>query len=462
MARGDFLSGLSSGIFERLGGIRQEQEAKDQQSKAQVIQMLAGLADKIEPESLPLLMGHMWDTMGIKKQASGKGLRGFLDAFGGTPNRSIEDQLGTKFRELTQGMVGPEQAKDIRLKANLSQKGIPGIMQAAPNSAYGQQAQQDLQGLKGKMVFRDPYQQRLEEIQSRYGAQLQNQQAMQEERLQASLKRQNEEHEFRRQRDVDEYNRKVSFGVNKLAMTYMNDPDIVALPKDQQVKAARQKAQTFLSDESTDKAEYLKQGIESRKAFVNKTNREALGGGSPSVQLSREKFGYAKTKDRSKMEKDISGAQAEYDTFNPRVTEMEKDLDNEAKRYGTTRQQLLEGESVLSGAGPIAKKIKTYRDTIEARNKAEANLKTMKEELSKFDLQQGGGKKVATPPPKATKGGITPTPREGGMPGNWIKAPAAQIEGRGHKVGDTIQMGKGGSYIVGEKKGDWYVLKPVQ
>ena len=169
MASGDFFRGLSTGIFNELSEQQKLKTERDAQSQRDLVQMLSGLAGSIEPEGLPLLMGHIWDTMGIKKKAGGKGLRGFLDAFSGMPDRTVEDQLGSKFKQLTEGMIGPQQAKAAR-----QQHGLPVALRAlaGDKTATPQEATRAA-GLEGKMVFRDPRQEKLEEIETRYGAQLQ-------------------------------------------------------------------------------------------------------------------------------------------------------------------------------------------------------------------------------------------------------------------------------------------------
>src|SRR5690242_12392866 len=144
-----FLQDLSEGIFGRLGELRQQKEAQDEQQKGQLINLLAGLADKVEPGSLPLLMGHIGELTGINKN---KKFKSFWDAFSGLPSQDMGQQLGSKFREITSGMIGPEQAKNIRLKGNIAQGGIPGLVNAAPSSPYGQQAIGDLAGLQNKLV----------------------------------------------------------------------------------------------------------------------------------------------------------------------------------------------------------------------------------------------------------------------------------------------------------------------
>jgi len=159
----NFLGDLSEGIFERLGGLRREQEAKDEQQKLQTIQLLSSLTDQIEPESKPLLMRHIGDVIGLK----GK-MKGFWNAFSGMPDRSIEDQLGTKLKDISSGMVGSETAKKAREGGDLARLFQPMNPTQETNRNKRLQAEQ---GLQGKMIFRDPRQEKLQEIEQRYGAQ---------------------------------------------------------------------------------------------------------------------------------------------------------------------------------------------------------------------------------------------------------------------------------------------------
>ena len=186
---GEFLQGLSSEIFTRLGELRQEQKAKDEDQKLRSVQMLAGLADKVEPDSLPLLLGHVWDTMGIKKQASGKGLRGFLDAFSGTPSRSIEDQLGTKLNEISRQFTGPETARQARAGGDMARLFQPQTPEQQSNQANRLQAERDLQG---KLIFRDPRAEKLQDLRETYGLKASQSEAMLQERERLLRERQAE------------------------------------------------------------------------------------------------------------------------------------------------------------------------------------------------------------------------------------------------------------------------------
>lgn len=163
MARGDFLRGLSEGIFERLGQLRKEQETRDENTKADTIKMLAGFADKVEPESLPILMRHLGDVIGVK----GK-LKGFWDAFSGMPNRSVEDQLGTTLRDFSSGLVGSETAKKARAGGDLARLFQPQTPEQQANRAARIQSEKDLEG---KMVVRDPRAEKLSELEAKYQGQ---------------------------------------------------------------------------------------------------------------------------------------------------------------------------------------------------------------------------------------------------------------------------------------------------
>jgi hypothetical protein len=458
MARGDFLRGLSEGIFERQGQLRQDQEAKDFQQKQDVVRMLTGLADKIEPDSLPLLLGHVWDTMGIKKQSSGKGLRGFLDAFSGVPNRTIEDQLGSKLKEVTDGMVGPQAAKDIRTRGALSQKGIPGLMQAAPNSAYGQKAAADAQGLKNKMVFRDPYQQKISEIEARYGAQLENQRARQEEAHNNAMLKQQGLYDLKGKQDKDRYERQTNKAIDELAKTYMTNEDIISLPVNQRWTGARQKAMDTLSEEKGLEIDNLRKNLEVKGAIIDEKRNNLKSGGSPSVQVSKDRLAYTKDKDLEEMEANFSKHDQTVKTLTQQLEEKGKALDAFAKTMkGMTREQLATSNFAAMGKNPVSIAVEEY-------NKVKRELETAQSQsgILKQQIDKRRGTKTATPPPKAQKQSslITPTPRDG-VPLDRVRARQEQIESRGHKPGDTVEYGPK-KYRVGELKNGWYTLERIQ
>jgi hypothetical protein len=173
---GDFLRDLSEGIFGRQEELRQEQKAKDAEQRLQTIQLLSSLAPQVEKDSLPLLMGHLADTIGIKGR-----MRKFWDVFGGSPDKTIEEQLGEKVREISSGMIGPETARQSR--ETYKQE----LLQPYREAGTRPRVVRDLPymsppSLAGKMIFRDPRAEESEEFKQRSGAQLESSLRLQEEK----------------------------------------------------------------------------------------------------------------------------------------------------------------------------------------------------------------------------------------------------------------------------------------
>lgn len=159
----NFLSDLSSGIFGRMGELRNEQTGRDEKRRGETLSLLAGLADKVEPESLPLLMQHLGDTMKLQGP-----MKKFWQAFSGMPDRGLEDQLGTKLQGILGSTVGPETAKKARTGGDLARLSQP----TNPQQETNRSARLLEEGaLSNKLVFRDPRQEKLDEIERRYEGQ---------------------------------------------------------------------------------------------------------------------------------------------------------------------------------------------------------------------------------------------------------------------------------------------------
>lgn len=167
----DFLRGISRGIFGEQERMRQEQLGKDTEKKSQIINLLTSLAPQVEPESLPLLLGHIGDTIGIK----GK-MRKFWDVFSGQPDLTPEAQMGDLVRKLSSQLTGPETARQAResykgelLQPFRAQGTRPRSVEALPYRTPP--------SLQDRIVLRDPREEKLEELQTRFQGQLANQQA---------------------------------------------------------------------------------------------------------------------------------------------------------------------------------------------------------------------------------------------------------------------------------------------
>lgn len=461
MARGDFLRGLSSGIFGELNEQEKLQTAREQQQQGQTIQMLAGLADKIEPESLPLLMGHIWDTMGIKRQGkSGKGLRGFLDAFSGVPNRSFEDQLGSKFKEITEGSVGPAAARGIRQRGglwegqagggNLGAMMTPRTPEEAATKAQGQA---DLAGLEKKMVFRDPYREEIGKIQTRYEGQLQSQ----EDRQRHAFALQAEAAKNREEAAAEKYNRQTTLGVDRLAQSYMGDPEIRSLPPAFQVMAAQEKARRLLYGTEELRGKDIQSRIDYRKDILQEKKV-----GTPAQKLGEKRFAASQDETRRKLETAVSDAQAKVATYGPMIEEMEKSLDATAKQAKLKdRHELLSNKLYAFGSphmGPASTAVKEYRDAIKARAAAQATVQTTQRQLEEFNKKRATGGAVR--PPQATKKSIGDVSRAGvGTTGIRVRKEQGVREGY---MPSDIREVAGKKYVVKELSGDWWILTPYK
>src|SRR6266508_5060112 len=115
MANSQFLSDLSSGIFERLGSLRQEQQRRDDEQKLQTIGLLSNLVGQVEPDSRATLLKHLGDVIGVR----GK-LKGFWSSFSGLPDTSIEQQLADKVKAIASGTIGPQAATNVRAGGDLA------------------------------------------------------------------------------------------------------------------------------------------------------------------------------------------------------------------------------------------------------------------------------------------------------------------------------------------------------
>lgn len=167
-----FLDELSTGIFNRMKELRDEQATRDATAQRNTIAVLSDLYGKVRPESQGVILDQLGKAIGVK----GK-MKSFWQALSGLPDRSVEDQLGTQLRELSAMSMSGKQASDIESKADISRMfggGSPlSKMFDTPQSRARQSALDAEKGLSGRLIFRDPRQERLDEIEQRYNAQTQ-------------------------------------------------------------------------------------------------------------------------------------------------------------------------------------------------------------------------------------------------------------------------------------------------
>jgi hypothetical protein len=280
VARGEFLKDLSEGIFGRLSELSKEQQVRDDQKKQQTLSFLSSLADKVEPESLPLLMQQIGDVAGMK----GK-LRGFWDAFSGMPNRSVEDQLGTKMRELSDSLIGPDTARLSR-ESNLQQLLQPYRQQKSrPRSVEALPGPPELQG---KMIFRDPRREKLQELEERYSAQAQI--AADRQALGSYYQSMRQEDQQKFQKELAEYKSelKAKEDIDARAQILANKLGFVEPNKAIKMQAAQELAreQGWSNDQTRARTSYLQARTDESRAMANSVQKS--GGLTPSQQVNVE------------------------------------------------------------------------------------------------------------------------------------------------------------------------------
>ena len=165
-------SNLASEIFGRLRELRQEQETKDYEKQRSLIGLYADLGKQVDPNSMgTYLEGFeklMFPSSVTPKGFDKKGFMNFVRSFSGMPSDDFGTRLGSEFRDLTSKFVGPRQAKAARGRAITPQisQALGGGLFTPPPQDLDQAA-----GLEGKVVLRDPREEAIEQLESRYGLQ---------------------------------------------------------------------------------------------------------------------------------------------------------------------------------------------------------------------------------------------------------------------------------------------------
>lgn len=473
MAAGQFLGDLASGIFQRQRELQQQQETRDFQQQEGLVRMLSGLVDKVEDPSL--LMGHIWDTMGIKKQSSGKGLRGFLDAFSGMPNRTMEDQLGTKFRELTGSFMGAPEARGIRQRSQVAQKGLPYPGGYAPPTPgpFMDRAKADQARLDKSIVFRDPRQEELDKIRQRAEAQS----VLMQDRLNLQQTFTSRENELKRQHQVALEGYKAegrrSAQTQQLAANlFVANPARYGYDYSQ---AAQDAAQRMVSLNDAQLADLLSKPI-LRGKMGKKIDAEIGAGGERKLTPYQ----------RSQLENEtIKNAQSIIDVLGPASKAalederaydiLAKELEKFASARGITYSRdagsfvgdptkVLIAKALANQSGMLKTATEARDKFRAAQGKAEAEYLKLKDKKFQGFIDIGaswrdpvsiskGRSRQATPPPKATKGGAN----------QGLRVPVEQGQRQGYMPGDIRTIpGFGGKYRVDRIEGNYYVLTPVK
>lgn len=424
----NFLGDLSEGIFERLGGLRREQESKDESQKLQTLQLLTSLTDQVEPESKSVLMRHIGDVIGIK----GK-MKGFWNAFSGMPDRSVEDQLGTKLKEISSGTVGSQTAQKAREGGDLARLFQPMNPTQEANRNNRLQAEQDLQG---KMIFRDPRAEKLEDLRTQYGAKFAQQDSVLQERERLLRERGEQQASTSLQNRLTVEKEKADLqsekDIRKAAILYARGQGRGYLTEADWSKAVKDVSRRTGLDEQLLRGRVGLTGALEEKARTEASTLKAGGGLTPSQDLSKRRFTADQEKELRGLESDVSKSEAAFNDLTPKIQEIEKSLDATAKRFNKTRQDLLSSDaySITGPMGPIGKIVKDYRELLKQKSAAEAEMNTKRKQMDEFKTKFKG----AIPPQKPTG----PGPRAGiGTTSGRINIPV--LDPMKYEVGGRIK-----------------------
>jgi hypothetical protein len=324
MADGQFLSELSSGIFGRLGELQKQQTSKDESRRAEVLNLLAGLSDKVEPESLPLLMGHIGEVMKLKGP-----MKKFWSAFSGMPDRGFEDQLGTQLSEIMGGATGPTTAANARdsYKQQLLQ---PFREEGSRPRSVTELTRGGPPELKGKMIFRDPRREELDKINARY----EGQEQLLQDRLALTNEFRGREGELKRAHDKDMLNARFELKRGQ-AQSEMAGWLISTFPQKFTYDTAYQEAGRRLLGMDEAKVDQIRQRIQLMKSQGNLADVQATQaetGTKPSDIRADRTFDKAQQGEFRKLQSELSSAQARARSIDPEIRSIESELNAWAKK----------------------------------------------------------------------------------------------------------------------------------
>jgi hypothetical protein len=467
MADGQFLRDISSGIFNRLRELDRDQQVKDEKSKLQTIELLSGLAGQVEPDSLPLLMSHIGQTIGVK----GK-LKGFWDAFSGMPNRSQEDQLGTILNQVTSSMVGPQEAKQARqtYKGELLE---PFRAQGTRPRSVEQLPYKTPPTLADRLILRDPRQEKLEELETRYGAQLENQRVMQDQRYQDALGRQQNQSRLK----LEEMNAKSQIDSMKAINALSNQ--LLAGDKSLTPQMAVEKAGDILGSTAEARLGALRaleplRAAQTTQAQAIASSMKTNKGLSPNQALNEKKTAEGVFKAYNLAKGDIAGAKKTMADLSASITSrMTKGMIR--GRFDPNIGDIIlddpKDDLILKFDEKLPSMLAEYRKAAAIIEKAKVIGEGHRKTLGTYPQYYKVGPTIDDPveeiqmkaaPPKA-KGSTGRALRPGErveMGTQGIRVSEAQGKAQGYFPGDTKTIG-GRSYKIRELRNGFWILDPI-
>lgn len=480
----DFLTDLSTGIFGRMEQLRREQMDRDAQAQRNTISVLGDLYSKVRPESQAVILDQLGKAIGVK----GK-MKTFWEAFSGMPNRSVEDQLGTQLRELSSMSISPQQAKQIESKADISRlfgggSPLSKMFQQpgatlSPQGRAKQEAIDAEKGLAGKLIFRDPRQERLDEIEQRYAAQTQA--ALEKSAVDKALAN-------RYQMERDAANRKGRIDLaftnqilnaqrpqlriayqlwhrDYLAGATPTEPDPTQIPPQQYMAAA-----------AAEIAKDTQLGRRKTEAQIGALNRQGEPGGKPLTQSQQAQIDQEIRNEAQKIITAVSGNKQIRNTAAAKRDALLKQLDDYAKANGLTFDPnvgIFMGDDMKAANAALMLEIKSGdrdipKEYLAAKEEAAKAQAAMDTEFGKLkDKTYEGKVRIGQSPDEE----ITIIPQRGQRPKPATKGgrapgqPSTPVAGRlrnpkrnaNYMIGDKVKMRGRWYEVTGGDENDWFL-----
>lgn len=480
----EFLTDLSTGIFSRMEQLRREQLDRDAQTQRNTISVLGDLYSKVRPESQAVILDQLGKAIGVK----GK-MKTFWQAFSGMPDRSVEDQLGTQLRELSAMSISPQQAKQIESKADIARMFGGGSplskmfqQPGATMSAQGRAKQEAIdaeKGLAGKLIFRDPRQERLDEIEQRYQAQTQA--ALEKSAADKALA-----NKYQMERDAANRKGRIDLAFTNQILNAQRPQlrrayqlwhrDYLAGATPTEPDPTQYPPQAYLAAAAAELGS--EQGLQNRKteAQINALNRQGTEGGKPLTAAQKAQLDQELTGEAQKLITAVGGAKQTRNTAVQRRDALKKQLEDYAKSKGLTFDSntgMFVGDDKKAMQAALALEIqsgdrKLPTEYLKAKDEADKAQSALDTEFGKLKdkryenrvrigqtadeditiIPQRGQK-----PPPATKGGRQPGQTSGPTAGR-LRNPKRNAN---YMVGDKVKMRGRWYEVTGGDENDWFL-----
>ena len=185
---GSLYGGLAQGIFGRLREREDEQRRSDAEQKGSTLKYLSSLVDEATPETRPILLNTMAETIGLKGKH-----RGVWDMLTGGGRDDYHQQLSGLLAKTTGNIVGPEKYEQLR------KQGVIQDMGAAFRAGDPSVRSSEPLPTEGKIALRDPDQIALEKLRNQYGLKFEADMRLVDEKDRRSINRevQNDDRDYR-------------------------------------------------------------------------------------------------------------------------------------------------------------------------------------------------------------------------------------------------------------------------